>query len=326
MKTKFLSLMFFSCFSVSSFANIQSVSAALEQEDILTAEQIFKTLTSQQQSSIEGRVLSGRILLMKDNTEDAFDYFETLQERYENNVDVNYYLGVSAVIMAQKASIFSKLGYAEDFIEAMERTVSLKPDHIDALNTLIGFHLGAPSFAGGDTDKALKFAQQLQQYEEEQGIAQIANVYRQTDKEKLADDTLMAGFNKFPHSGTLYFSRAQAYIQDKNWQAARADLIHAIKYAVDDEQKSQALYQQGKVSAESGEEANLGIEALSQALLIADKQYQPWVKYRLAQLYLQQKDIKNATHFIAQIDIEANEELEDKVKKLKRKLKENRKT
>jgi hypothetical protein len=38
-------------------------------------------------------------------------------------------------------------------------------------------------------------------------------------------------------------------------------------------------------------------------------------------LYIEEKELTKATDFIAQIDISEDEELEDKVKKLKKKLK-----
>ena len=68
-------------------------------------------------------------------------------------------------------------------------------------------------------------------------------------------------------------------------------------------------------------ETELGIDALTQALPLAAKEYQPWVNYRLAQLYLQKKEQVKAHETIAKIDISENEDLEDKVKKLKKKLK-----
>jgi len=321
MKKKLVVLTLLASMSMTSYADIQTVQNALEQDDLLLAQQVFNTLTTEEKNAIPGQVLKGRLLLENDETEDAFDHFEALQKQHASNVDINYYLGVSAVIMAQKASIFSKLSYAKDFIKAMERTVELKPDHQDALNTLIGFHLNAPSIAGGDKDKALVYAKQLQSYDAELGYSQIATVYWQTEQSELADKTMSEAFDRYPQSSTLYFSRAQQSIKNEAWAKARADLALAAKFAQNDEKKGEALYQQGKVSVESGVETELGIDALTQALPLAAKAYQPWVNYRLAQLYLQKKEQVKAYETIAQIDISENEDLEDKVKKLKKKLK-----
>ena len=131
MKRKLVVLTLLTSISMASYADIQAVQNALEQDNVLLAQQVFNTLTAEEKNAIPGQVLKGRLLLENNDTEDAFDYFETLQEQHESNVDINYYLGVSAVVMVQKASIFSKLSYAKDFIKAMERTVELKPDHQD---------------------------------------------------------------------------------------------------------------------------------------------------------------------------------------------------
>lgn len=320
MTKKLMVLAFLTSMTMTSYADVKAVQQALESKDVVLAQQAFDALSIEEKNELSGQVLKGRLLLAKDKTEDAFDYFEALQEEHDINVDIHYYLGVSAVIMAQKASIFSKLSYAKDFINAMERTIELKPDHQDALTTLIGFHLNAPSIAGGDTEQALIYAKQLKKYDAEQGFSQIANVYWQTEKPALAEETMTEGFTQFPESDALYFTRAMANITAKNWHQARTDLTFAAKYAKDDEIKGQALYQQGKVSVTSGAETVLGIGALIQALPLADKQHQPWVKYRLAQLYLQQKEQTKASETIAQIDISEDEELEGKVKKLKKKL------
>ena len=321
MKNKLIVLTISASLSFASYADIPAVNSALEADNVIIAEQAYRKLSNDEKESIQGQILSGRILLKKEESEDAFDYFETLRDKNPDNVDVNYYLGVSAVIMAQKASIFSKLGYAEDFLEAMEKTIALKPDHIDALNTLIGFHLAAPGIAGGDTEKALIYANQLKETDPEQGFMQLSIVYRKTDKTELAVKTLQAGLEKFPESSSLYFTRATALMNKKAWSKARADLNLAIKYAENDGDKSSALYQQGKASAESGEEIELGIHALTQAMPLADKEYKPWIEYRLAQLYIHSNNFKKAKDAIAMIDTNEDDDLKSKVKKLKKKLK-----
>jgi tetratricopeptide (TPR) repeat protein len=321
MNKKLIALALSAAMSITSYADTTLVATALENDDVKAAKIAFNELSLEEKQSIEGQILSGRILLQKDKTEEAFDYFEELRDDHTENIDVNYYLGVSAVIMAQKASIFSKLGYAEDFLEAMEKTIKLNPDHEDALNTLIGFHLGAPSIAGGDTDKALTYAKQLQSFNKEQGYEQLANVYWQIEKADLAEQTLLEGLKEFPESAALYLTRASAYIKDQAWKKARIDLNLAIKHAKDNEEKSRALYQQGKVSAESRQEIELGIESLIQAIPLADEQYKPWAEYRLVQLYIHNKELDKAQSYIANINVGEDDDLKSKIKKLKKKLK-----
>ncbi|MGB1198256.1 MAG: tetratricopeptide repeat protein [Thalassotalea sp.] len=302
-------------------ASQKDVALALENNQLATAESAYTALPATEKSSLAGQILYSRILMSKDNTEEAYDMLEALREDHANNVEIEYRFGQSAVVMAQKASIFSKLGYASDFLEAMEKTIELKPDHLEALDYLVGFHLGAPSIAGGDTDKALLYAQQMKKLAPERGFSQLANVYWQTGQTELAQKTITAGITAYPESSNMYASRAGFYIKNKNWQQARTDLKQAIKYAENDKQKGQSLYQQGKVSAESGEEIDLGINALVEALPLAGDKHQPWVKYRLAQLHTYKKDKEKAQSYLAQINTDKDDNLKKEVKKLKKKLK-----
>ena len=326
MKQKFIALVLLSLINVASYADIQSVQEVFELDDITLAEQAYSTLSVEEKNSLEGQVLTGRLLLEKGDTEDGFDYFESLAKKYPDNVDANYYFGVSAVIMVQEVSIFSKLSYAKDFIKAMEKTVELKPDHLDALTTLIGFHLNAPGIAGGDTEKALVYAKQIKTFNAEQGYSQVANVYWKTEKPALAEKAIAEGLKQFPESSSLYFTQALADIKDEVWDKARANLTFAIDYAKDKDEKGRALYQQGKVAATSGEQAQLGIDALQKALPLSSKGQLSWVNYRLSQLYVQTNELKKASDLIAKIDVSEDDELKSNVKKLKRKLKKLQKT
>jgi len=102
---------------------------------------------------------------------------------------------------------------------------------------------------------------------------------------------------------------------------AREALNSALKYADSDSDKAQTLYQLGKVSAESGDELASGIKALQTLLTLKDNTYENWSKYRLAQLYFQDKQISQAKKFIAQINTNDDSSLKKRVKKLKKQLK-----
>ena len=320
MKLKLLLLTLFIFIHTNSFANIKALDKAIEENNQINAEQAFKTLTDLEKQSLEGKILQGRLYLLQEESEDAFDHFEALQKNNTEHIDINYYLGVSAVIMAQKASIFSKLGYAKDFIKAMNKTIALKPDHQEALITLIGFHLNAPSIAGADTELALQYAQQLKQYFPEMGYSQIATVYWQTERPELGDKTLNEALQLYPNSFSLYFYKALNNINNESWQLARDDLNKALEYSQDNEDKSQALYQLGKVAVKSEQAIDSGIEALKQGIKIADNTRISIMKYRLAQLYVLNDQLSKARDLIATITIN-NDELKDRLKKLNKKIK-----
>ncbi len=315
-----LVVVFVSC-SASIFASQSAMKMALENNEIVVAQQAYKALTSAEKSSIDGQVLYARLLLETEQAEASYDLLESLIDEYPNHIDLHYYFAMSSVVMAQQVSIFSKLSYAKDGLHAWEKVVKINPKHLDALSGLVGYHLAAPSIAGGDTEKALAYALQIKEIDAERGYFQLVNVYSKTDKDELAVNTLAKGLMDFPKSYQLHFLGGIKNINQKAWQQARTALNSALKYADSDSDKAQTLYQLGKVSAESGDELALGIEALKALLLLKDNTYENWSKYRLAQLYFQDKQISQAKKFIALINYDDDDSLKKRVKKLKKQLK-----
>ena len=322
----------FSCSSFSLLADSNSDTAnndivkALEEDEIVLAKEMFSRLTEIQKNDLAGKILTSRILFREDKTEESYDILEQLKDDNKDNAEVSYYFGRSAIVMAQKVSIFSKLSYASDALEAWEHTLSLNPSHIEALEGLIGFHIGAPSIAGGDIEQALKYSQTLTTLEPEKGYANLAKVYWHKEQNQLAEKAITDGLAIAPNSAQLYFTQGNAYSRQaendsKLWEKARFSFNKTIENTESDEVKQHALYQLGKVAVNSGEETQLGIEALTQLLAMEGEQYQQWGKYRLAELYLNDKQLIKANEFIALINYQDDDDLEDKVKSLTKKIK-----
>jgi len=304
-----------------AMASQQMVNESLEKNDVKAAELAFTSLSVQEKNSIAGQILKGRLMLANEDTEDGFDFFEELSEQQPTNIDVFYYWGMSAVEMAQKASIFSKLGYAEDYLDAMGKVIELNPNHLDALEHLIGFHLGAPSIAGGDSDKAIEYAHRIKVLDAEKGYAKLANIYQKTEKEELAIKAMEEGLSQFPQSSQLYFVKALGLIEQEAWLDAHKNLASAIKFASTDDEKEQVLYQQGKTSINSGLELEIGIKALEQVITQPNSRYFNWGQYRLAQLYLKNDQARQAKALLAKVDTSEDDDLKKEVKKLKKKVK-----
>ncbi len=299
---------------------------ALEENNLALAKEVFTRFDDLQKNSLMGQILHSRILFKEDKTEESYEMLEQLSEDNKNNADVHYYFGRSAIVMAQKVSIFSKLSYASDALEAWQQALALNPNHIDTLEGMIGFHIGAPSIAGGDIEQALKYSKTLITLEPEKGYANLAKVYWQKEQGDLAEKAIADGLAIVPDSGQLYFTQGIAYsrqAEDNNklWGKARLTLNKAAVNAKSDEEKQHALYQLGKVAVNSGEETQAGIAALEQLLTLKSEQYQQWGKYRLAELYFNDKQPSKASEFIALVNYQDDDNLEDKVKSLAKKIK-----
>ncbi|MBU2924062.1 tetratricopeptide repeat protein [Colwellia sp. 1_MG-2023] len=304
----------------------QGVIEALEAGKIVVAKERFSNLTKVEKNTISGKILHSRILFREDNTEDSYELLEALSEDNKDNAEVYYYFGRSAIVMAQKVSIFSKLSYASEALESWEHALSLNPEHIETLEGLIGFHLGAPSIAGGDIEKGLAYAKTLLTLDSEKGYANLAKVYWQQGKSDLAEKAIADGLAITPNSVEIYFTQGSVYSgQAKEnsmlWKEARVALNKALEYAKSAQEKQHVLYQLGKIAVNSGEEIQAGIIALEQMFALQADQYQQWGRYRLAQLYLNNNQPDKAKDVIAKVEYQDDDELEEQVKSLAKKIK-----
>jgi len=309
--------------SSSALANISDISVALDNKNIAQAEVLFDNLTKQSRQSVDGQIAHARILMATKEYEDAYDALEVLAEAHQDNTSVQYYFGLSAMKMAQIASIFSKLGYAEDGLKALEKVIALDPKHENALDMLIGFHLAAPSIAGGDKDAALKYAHQLKALDEKSGYVQIARVHQGLEQPEESIKTLTEGIAKYPEHDALYFNRAIMYIGNSAWQEAHGDLAKTIELTEDEQRKAGAMYQLGKVAAESGSFLSEGEQMLTPLLTSEHYEYPNWVKFRLAQVYFHQNALDKAKAIVNDIDWGEDSNLKKRVKKFKKTLKAN---
>lgn len=304
-----------------AMASQSSVDAALKAGKLTQAINEYKSLESSDSQSITGQLLWARILLAQDKTEKAYDLMEPLIEKAPNNVDLQFRFGQSAMIMAQKASIFSKLGYAKDGVKAWDAALKIDADHKDTLNGLIGFHRFAPGMAGGDIDKALEYAKHLQKIDGVAGTASLVGVYQSMDKKNLALQELNEGIKRYSDSSRLLFIRAMKHINDEEWNLAHKDLIDALTHAADDMEKSNALYQLAKVAVKSGKNVKQAIDHVTQLMSIEEHRYPQWGNLRLAQLYVADDDLPKANSALKLVDDSDDDDLEDEVKHLKKRIK-----
>lgn len=302
-------------------ASQSTVDAALKAGKLTQAISEYKNLDSTDSESITGQLLWARILLAQDKTEKAYDLMEPLVEQAPDNVDLQFRFGQSAMIMAQKASIFSKLGYAKDGVKAWDAALKVDADHKDTLNGLIGFHRFAPGMAGGDIDKALEYAKHLQKIDGATGTASLVGVYQSMDKKDLALQELNEGIKRYADSSRLLFIRAMKHINDEEWTPAHKDLIDALGHANDEIEKSNALYQLAKVAVKSGENIKQAIGHVSQLMTIEEHRYLQWGNLRLAQLYVADNDLLKAKSTLKLVDGSDDDDLEDEMKRLKKRIK-----
>lgn len=310
-----------SLISTTVFASQDKVKAALKAGKLNDAVAAYQQLDNAESSNFNGKMLWARILLAQDKTEKAYDLMEELIELQPDNVDLQFRFGQSAMVMAQKASIFSKLGYAKDGVKAWDKALDLDPKHKNTLKGLIGFHRFAPGMAGGDIDKALEYAKTLQTIDGSMGTLSLVGVYQSMEKDELATQTLEKGIVAYPQDSKLLFLRGVNFLKEKQWQASHKDLTSALVNTIKDSDKADVLYQLGKLAVKSGKHSDTAIQLVKELMTMDNHRYPQWGNLRLAQLYTMDGNIQLATTTLTLVDDDDDDDLEDEVKILKKQLK-----
>jgi hypothetical protein len=307
-----------------AMATEADVTAALDKHHTAIAAKAFAQLSLDEKSSVQGQLLQSRLMFQQHKNEASYDLLKPLISDKTTDVALLYHFGKSAMVMAQEVSFFSKLSYVKAGLKAWYQGLALDKDHGNTLAGLVRFHLTAPKIGGGDLDEALKYALVLKGVEPERGYAQLANVYDKKEQPKQVSQLLNQGIAELPKNFRLYFDRGLNYAIEKKWSLAAKDWQQALINATTEDEQREALYQLGKLSDESGEQLKLGMEALQRLLAIEAPTSIDWIekwgKYRLASLYVKNKQLTHAKTLIAQIDVSTDSDLKKIVNKLRRKI------
>lgn len=193
------------------------------------ARDVFRRLAEDQPESVDLNFYLGRLALWFDDEVAACSYLEKAARAAPDNARVQNALGDAFGLMAQKAGLLAKLGWARKCLAAYERAVTLDPLKPAYRWSLLGFYCVAPRLAGGGREKA----------------AVQADAIRKID----------------PMDGRIAW--ATVCLSDSRPAAAFAQFDDLLK---ENENHFLALYHVGRCAALSGEQLERGRVALQRCL------------------------------------------------------------
>ena len=202
----------------------------------------------------------GDLAMMRDAPEEAAQWLEKATELAPKSSQYFHALGDAYGLSAQKAGLFSKLGFARKCQAAYEHAVALDPEDIEARYALFTYCRQAPSIAGGGLDKARTQAIEIQKRDHLRGALALVEV-------SVAD-------HKF----------AEAF--------AALDEIRRLH-----PDSSIANYQFGRAAAMCGQRLDQGASALRQYIATTPDEDQPplWAAHwRLGQILEKMGDVPGA--------------------------------
>lgn len=224
-------------------------------------------------------------------------------------------------------SIFSALSHAKKSLTSFEQAVALQPKELVYLNGLLGFYQGAPSIAGGSTEKAQQVAQQILAIAPREGYrALIALGYNKELPETQTwlneAQTQLGELPEFSYLKGIALQRKEQYTE------ATHAFNHALNNSNTDEEsatfKLNSLYQIGRTAVLKQAYSERAKQALEQyvgsELPSDDMPTHEWATLRLAQVVALNNDKAHAKQLIAGIGATEDERLAKEIKAFKKSL------
>jgi tetratricopeptide (TPR) repeat protein len=118
----------------------------------------------------------GQLALMRNEQEEAVKWLEKATALAPRSSPYFRALGDAYGLSAQKAGLFSKLGFARKCLAAYEQGVALDPQSVNARYALFNFYRSAPAIIGGGVDKARTQAQEIQKLDVVRGTLALAEL------------------------------------------------------------------------------------------------------------------------------------------------------
>tara|TARA_R110002072_G_scaffold163357_2_gene315955 strand:- start:39364 stop:40323 length:960 start_codon:yes stop_codon:yes gene_type:complete len=213
----------------------------------------------------------------------AIEYYETLVEAESDNANYHFKYGGALGMKALEISKIRALTYVSDIKFHFERAAELDPDHIEARWALVEFYIQLPGFIGGSEKKAISYANQLAKISPVDGYLAKGYIAEYNDRPKDAESHYK---NAIKVGGSAHTYEKLSTLYENNNRPKEAIEISAKSLKI--HKRNQLNYQIGKIAAQYGLDAQLGINCLRVYIenhSAKDGVPKDWAYFRLAQIY-----------------------------------------
>jgi tetratricopeptide (TPR) repeat protein len=130
---------------------------------------------------------------------------------------------------ARKAGILRGLGLARRFKKEVDTTVTLDPNHIRALHTLVAFNLEAPSIVGGDKAQALVIAERLLKIDPVEGYRALSTIAHAEHHDDRIEAYVRKAVAERPDSYEAHLMLGNWCAEHKKWDEVEREARAAMK-------------------------------------------------------------------------------------------------
>ena len=202
------------------------------------------------------------------------------------NSEAWLWLGRAYGSKAQKASIFSQMGFAKKCKNAFEKSVALDPKSLDARGDLISYYLQAPGIAGGSKEKAKEQAAEIAKLDAVRGHIATGSVLASDKDLAGAEAEYRKAIETEPEGIRGVNALGGFYISQKRWADART--LWQKRLETGDRADALPHYQLARIALFSETDLEKGVEHLKAYLAVPALPERPtWADahWRLGLLY-----------------------------------------
>lgn len=316
--------------SVSLLANelgaVNQGFAAFDQGKPQEAEAIFTKLIESPEYKSQGLMYLGWLNMAQGKTESAIEYIEQALKVEPNTAEELTLSGDIYCNHAQRSSMFTALKMAKKCIAQYEEALKLEPENVDVLMTTMQFYLGAPSIAGGSSEKGNALLEKLKTLSPEHAatykVAELDRAEKTDEALALADELTKKGFN----AATNQYMIAHFYRDKKHYDKALPLFASMDKFSETIRNRwfiRDSLLQQGEILMMDNRNLSKAIQLMEDYKQKNSNPGDPhyfWATWSLAKAYMAAGNQGKYDELVAQIEsenYETNKEFSKQFKKRK---------
>ncbi|WP_178987569.1 tetratricopeptide repeat protein [Winogradskyella schleiferi] len=281
------------CYSQTSIANAE---AFIANKEYVKAQNEMTDFLVSNPNDMKAIELLGEAYGYQKKWDEAIAQFQILKQKRPENADYHYKYGGALGMKALSISKLKALAIIGDVKYSFIKAAQLDPNHIEARWALVELYVSLPGIIGGSNDKALRYANELQNLSKVDGYLAKGYVYEYDDEPELAEKYYRLAI-KVGGSVTCYEKLTKFY--EGQHQPEKA--IGNLEEAKDKHQRNAMHYQIGKVCADYNIQLNKGEKCIKAYLTnhsAQDGVPKEWAYYRLAQIYKHKDNKSEALNWI----------------------------
>lgn len=230
------------------------------------ARTILEKQIAENPKDADSLVLLARVRLAYEDHEDAAKLLKQALVVQPEHSDAHLYMAETYSQQVDHAGIFEKAGIARKIKREAEQALAANPKNIDALETLLDYHLEAPGMVGGDKSKVPEIADKIAALDAVRGNFAKAAVAAKNKHYDQQETLLLQAAAADPQSYPALVGAASLYLKDRWLNYAKAAGYARKAVAVDASRvRAYAILAQAYAAGEQWAE-------LEQTLAAADKE------------------------------------------------------